>query len=106
MLHLGRSPHAHGLYNVGSGVARTWNDLVTAIFTALERPANITYIPMPDALRGKYQYRTEATVDKLRASGYSAPFTTLEEGVWEYICRYLVPGLTLGMELPSPTATR
>jgi ADP-L-glycero-D-manno-heptose 6-epimerase len=102
-LHLGRTPTASGLYNVGSGVARTWNDLVAAIFTALERPKNITYIPMPDALRGKYQYRTEATVDKLRASGYTAPFTTLEEGVWEYICRYLVPGVTLGMELPTPT---
>lgn len=105
MLHLGRSPHAHGLYNVGSGVARTWNDLASAIFTALERPQNITYIPMPDALRGKYQYRTEATVDKLRASGYTAPFTTLEEGVWEYICRYLVPGLALGMELPLPVSS-
>jgi ADP-L-glycero-D-manno-heptose 6-epimerase len=102
-LHLGRTPSASGLYNVGSGVARTWNDLVGAIFTALERPKNITYIPMPDALRGKYQYRTEATVDKLRASGYTAAFTSLEEGVWEYICRYLVPGVTLGMELPSPT---
>jgi ADP-L-glycero-D-manno-heptose 6-epimerase len=102
-LHLGRSPHARGLFNVGSGVARTWNDLVSAIFTALERPKNITYIPMPDVLRGKYQYRTEATIDKLRASGYSAPFTTLEEGVWEYVCRYLVPGVTLGTELPSPT---
>jgi ADP-L-glycero-D-manno-heptose 6-epimerase len=106
-LHLGRTPSANGLYNVGSGVARTWNDLATAIFTALERPKNITYIPMPDALRGKYQYRTEATIDKLRATGYNAPFTTLEEGVWEYICRYLVPGLTLGMEIPSPApATR
>jgi ADP-L-glycero-D-manno-heptose 6-epimerase len=101
-LHLGRTPAAGGLYNVGSGVARTWNDLVAAIFTALERPKNITYIPMPDALRGKYQYRTEATIDRLRASGYTAPFTTLEEGVLEYICRYLVPGVTLGAELPSP----
>jgi ADP-L-glycero-D-manno-heptose 6-epimerase len=100
-LHLGRSATARGLYNVGSGVARTWNDLATAIFTALERPKNITYIPMPDALRGKYQYRTEATIDKLRASGYDAPFTSLEEGVWEYICRYLIPGQTLGTELPT-----
>jgi ADP-L-glycero-D-manno-heptose 6-epimerase len=102
-LHLGRSPLAKGLYNVGGGVARTWNDLAAAIFTALERPKNIVYIPMPDALRGKYQYRTEATVDKLRASGYTAPFISLEEGVWDYICRYLVPGVTLGTELPSPT---
>jgi ADP-L-glycero-D-manno-heptose 6-epimerase len=100
-LHLGRSPLAAGLYNVGAGIARTWNDLAVAIFTALGRPVNITYIPMPDVLRGKYQYRTEATVDRLRASGYAAPFTTLEEGVWEYVRRYLVPGVTLGTELPT-----
>jgi ADP-L-glycero-D-manno-heptose 6-epimerase len=102
-LHLGRSPRAAGLYNVGSGVARTWNDLAAAIFTALERPKNITYVPMPDTLRGKYQYRTEATIDRLRESGYTAPFVSLEEGVWEYICRYLVPGVTLGAELTSST---
>ena len=62
---------------------------------------------MPDALRGKYQYRTEATIVKLRAAGYNAPFTTLEDAVRDYVCRYLVPGLTLGTELPSPApATR
>ena len=99
-LHLGRTPCAAGLYNVGGGVARTWNDLVAAIFTALDRPPHITYVPMPDALRGKYQYRTEATVDKLRASGYDAPFVSLEEGVWDYVRRYLVPGVMLGAELP------
>jgi len=99
-LHLGRTPSASGLYNVGGGVARTWNDLAGAIFTALDRPKNITYVPMPDTLRGKYQYRTEATVDKLRASGYAAAFTTLEEGVWEYVRRYLVPNVVLGSELP------
>ena len=99
-VHLGRTRSAAGLYNVGGGVARTWNDLAGAIFTALDRPRKIAYIPMPDVLRGKYQYRTEATVDKLRASGYMAPFITLEEGVWEYVRRYLVPGVTLGAELP------
>jgi ADP-L-glycero-D-manno-heptose 6-epimerase len=99
-LHLGRTPGASGLYNVGSGVARTWNDLAGAIFTALERSKNITYVPMPDALRGKYQYRTEATVDKLRATGYDAPFISLEDGVWEYVRRYLVPGVMLGTEMP------
>ena len=102
-LHLGRTPGTGGIYNVGSGVARTWNDLVTAIFTALERPKNITYIPIPDVLRGKYQYRTEATIERLRETGYTAAFTSLEEGVWEYICRYLVPGVTLGAELPTPS---
>jgi ADP-L-glycero-D-manno-heptose 6-epimerase len=100
-LHLGRSPHAAGLYNIGAGVARTWNDLAGAIFTALGRPKHITYVPMPDVLRGKYQYRTEATIDRLRASGYDAPFATLEEGVWDYVRRYLVPGVTLGAERPA-----
>ncbi len=102
-LHLGRLPRASGLYNVGGGVARTWNDLAAAIFAALERPKNIRYIPMPDVLRGKYKYRTEATVDKLRASGYAVPFVSLEEGVRDYVCRYLVPGVTLGAELPPAT---
>jgi ADP-L-glycero-D-manno-heptose 6-epimerase len=99
-LHLGRSPHAAGLYNIGAGIARTWNDLAGAIFTALGRPKHITYVPMPDVLRGKYQYRTEATIDRLRAAGYDAPFMTLEEGVWDYVRRYLVPGAVLGTEGP------
>jgi ADP-L-glycero-D-manno-heptose 6-epimerase len=94
-LHLGRTASAHGLYNVGSGVARSWNDLAHAIFAALDRPARITYIDMPDELRGKYQYRTQATVDRLRSAGYTAPFTTLEDAVTDYVRTYLVPGATL-----------
>jgi ADP-L-glycero-D-manno-heptose 6-epimerase len=103
-LHLGRTHSASGLYNVGGGIARTWNDLAGAIFTALDRPKSISYIPMPDALRGKYQYRTEATVDKLRASGYDAAFISLEDGVWDYVRRYLVPGVMLGAELEGDSA--
>ena len=95
-LHLGRTPDAHGLYNVGAGVARSWNDLARAIFAALERPVRITYIEMPDALRGKYQYRTEATINRLRDAGYTTPFTTLEDAVSDYIRNYLVPGAVLG----------
>lgn len=101
-LHLGRTPSAGGLYNVGSGEARSWNDLTHAIFTALGRPAHIEYVPMPEMLRGKYQYRTEATVDRLRASGYSAPFTSLEDAVTDYVRNYLVTGTLLGSEMPEP----
>jgi hypothetical protein len=54
-------------------------------------------------LRGKYQYRTEATIDRLRESGYDAPFMTLEEGVRDYVQSYLIPGVTLGAELPLST---
>jgi ADP-L-glycero-D-manno-heptose 6-epimerase len=95
-LHLGMTPSAAGLYNIGSGVARSWNDLARAIFEALGRSPNITYVPMPDELRGKYQYRTEATVDRLRAAGYRAAFTPLEDAVSDYVRNYLVTGSVLG----------
>lgn len=95
-LHLGRTPAAYGLYNVGAGIARSWNDLARAIFAALGQPVRITYIEMPDELRGKYQYRTQATVDRLRSSGYGAPFTPLEDAVTDYVQNYLVPGAVLG----------
>jgi ADP-L-glycero-D-manno-heptose 6-epimerase len=101
--HLGRTPDAAGLYNIGSGVARTWNDLTRAIFAALERPARITYVAMPEQLRGKYQYRTEATIERLRASGYTAPFSTLEDGVADYVGSYLTTGAVLGGEATSPS---
>jgi ADP-L-glycero-D-manno-heptose 6-epimerase len=103
MVHLARTPSAAGIYNVGAGIARSWNDLARAIFAALDRAPNIVYIPMPDVLRGKYQYRTEATIDRLRASGYTAPIMSLEEGVRDYVQRYLIPGVTLGTEMPLPT---
>jgi len=110
---LGRSPKATGLFNAGGGVARSWNDLARAIFAALDRPVNINYIPMPDILREKYQYRTEATIDRIRAAGYTAPITSLEDAVRDYVRSYLVPGVTLGSEIataasPSPalSATR
>ncbi|MGB8265452.1 MAG: ADP-glyceromanno-heptose 6-epimerase [Candidatus Velthaea sp.] len=111
--HLGRTRTATGLFNAGAGVARSWNDLARAIFAALDRPAHIDYVPMPEILREKYQYRTEATIDRLRAAGYTAPITSLENAVADYVRGYLVPGVTLGSELttatsPSPTlsATR
>ena len=108
---LARTRAAGGIYNAGSGVERTWNDLARAVFAALERPPKITYIEMPDVLRGKYQYRTVATIDRLRAAGWTQAATRLEDAVADYVRNYLVTGAALGGESdgsPSPTfsATR
>jgi len=80
----------NGLYNVGSGKARTWNDLVIAIFNALDKPVNINYIEMPKHLEHKYQYYTEAKVDKIRKAGYTKSPQSLEEGVTDYVKNFLL----------------
>ena len=97
-LHLARSPMAGGLYNLGSGQARTWRDLVTPIFHALGRPVEIDYIDMPEHLRGKYQYFTEADISRLRASGYERELTPLAAAVTDYVSNYLETGRHLGDE--------
>jgi ADP-L-glycero-D-manno-heptose 6-epimerase len=104
---LGRTPRANGLYNLGSGVDRSWNDLARAVFAALNLPPRIVYIEMPEVLRGKYQYRTVATIDRLRAAGWTREATSLETAVEDYVRRYLVTGAVLGTEadlLDSSTA--
>jgi ADP-L-glycero-D-manno-heptose 6-epimerase len=78
-----------GLYNVGTGRARTFADLAAALFRALRREPSIAWIDMPESLRATYQYFTEAEVAKLRAAGYDRPFTSLEDGVADYAGRYL-----------------
>lgn len=109
---LARTRAAGGIYNAGSGVERTWNDLANAVFAALEQPARITYVPMPEVLRGKYQYRTVATIDRLRAAGWTQAAKRLEDAVSDYVRNYLMTGAALGSESgsgsPSPTfsATR
>ena len=80
----------NGLYNVGSGKARTWNDLVVALFNALGKPVNINYIEMPKHLEQKYQYFTEAKIDKIKNAGYTKTLQTLEEGVTDYVKNYLL----------------
>ena len=80
----------NGLYNVGSGKARTWNDLVVALFNALGKPVNINYIEMPKHLEQKYQYFTEAKIDKIKKAGYTKTLQTLEEGVTDYVKNYLL----------------
>lgn len=78
-----------GLYNAGTGKARTFNDLVTAIFNALNKPVNIEYIDTPEDIRDKYQYFTEADMSKLHNAGYDKEFTSLEKGVRDYVTNYL-----------------
>jgi ADP-L-glycero-D-manno-heptose 6-epimerase len=90
-LHLAATPKASGLFNIGCGTARTWLDLARAVFTALNRKPNIQFIEMPDAIRDKYQYFTEANLSRLRAAGYTAPVIRLEDAVADYVCNYLVP---------------
>ncbi len=80
---------ASGLYNTGTGKARTFKDLVRAIFSTLQLPENIEFVDTPVDIRDKYQYFTEANMAKLRAAGYDKPFYTLEEGVGEYVNDYL-----------------
>lgn len=80
-----------GLFNCGTGKARTWVDLVSAVFRAMELKPNIEFIEMPEQLQGKYQYFTEAATEKLRAAGYKKPFTSLEEGVRDYVQGYFLP---------------
>jgi len=89
-LHLAQSD-ANGLFNIGSGTAHTWLDLVRPIFRAMDVPERIEFIDMPHALRDKYQYCTCATIDRLRASGYDAPVTPLADAVDDYVRNYLIP---------------
>ena len=89
MLWMLEQPSVAGVFNLGTGQARSWNDLAQAVFTAMGRRPNIEYIEMPEVLRPRYQYLTEASMDKLRQAGYRQPFTTLEEGVEDYVTNYL-----------------
>ena len=75
---------------MGTGKARSFNDLVKATFSALDRPAQIEYIEMPEDIRDTYQYFTEAEMEKIRAAGYNKPFYSLEEGVKDYVQHYLI----------------
>jgi ADP-L-glycero-D-manno-heptose 6-epimerase len=84
------SKEKNGLYNLGTGQARSFYDLAANTFTAQGLQPNIEFIDMPLDIRDKYQYFTEANMNKLRAAGYTAPFSSLEEGVGDYVANYLV----------------
>lgn len=78
-----------GIFNLGTGHARTWNDLARAVFSAMEIKSQIEYIDMPPTIRDQYQYFTEAKMDKLRQAGCLAVFRSLEDAVYDYIVNYL-----------------
>jgi ADP-L-glycero-D-manno-heptose 6-epimerase len=80
----------NGIFNLGTGTARTWNDLIGAVFAALERPPRIDYIEMPEEIRGQYQYFTEARMDKLRTVGCPVAFSPLENSVGNYVRKHLL----------------
>ncbi len=81
-----------GIYNLGTGTARSFNDLGNAVFSAMDRSPEINYIDTPEDIRDKYQYFTEANMEKLRLAGYKSEFYTLEQGVEDYVKNYLKTG--------------
>ncbi|MCY7376409.1 MAG: ADP-glyceromanno-heptose 6-epimerase [Pyrinomonadaceae bacterium] len=87
---------ASGLFNVGSGEMHTWNELAKAIFAALDLPPNIEFVEMPEHLRDRYQYHTQADLSKIQATGYEKSATSLNEAVADYVRNYLIPDKFLG----------
>lgn len=86
---------AKGIFNLGTGTARSWKDLVSAVFNALQLAPKIEFIEMPESLQKRYQYFTQAQMAKLQDAGYTKPFTSLEEGVKDYVVNYLETGKSL-----------
>jgi ADP-L-glycero-D-manno-heptose 6-epimerase len=84
-----QKPEVNGIFNLGSGQARSFEDMAKAVFKAAGKAPKIDYTPMPPAIRDKYQYFTEAKMDRLKAAGYAKPMTPLEEGISDYVQRYL-----------------
>jgi len=90
LLFLYDNPHVCGLFNMGSGRARSFLDLAKAAYRAAGKEFAVEWVDTPEAIRGKYQYFTEARLDRLRAAGYTRPTTTLEEGVARYVNDFLM----------------
>lgn len=95
-IHLAIESKAAGLYNIGSGIASTWIELVTPMFETLGMPVDIRFIDMPEVLRGKYQYHTKADISRLMATGWNGPSYNLLQAVTDYVKNYLVPDHRLG----------
>ncbi len=85
-----------GIFNVGSGKARNWNDLAKAIFATMNKQLNIEYIDMPSEIKNRYQYHTCSDTEKIRNAGYSQSVMPLEEGIDDYVTQYLISGKHLG----------
>lgn len=101
------TPSATGLFNVGTGQARSFRDLVGATFEALGKTPSITYIPMPETIREKYQYYTCADCGNIRKAGFTQAMTPLEEGVRDYVLNYLdKPVPHLDMAAPESEITK
>lgn len=83
------NPKINGIFNIGTGQARTWNELGLSLFKALGKKPNIEYIDMPESMRENYQYLTEADISKIRRAGYSKALTSLEDGIYDYVNNYL-----------------
>ena len=79
-----------GIYNLGTGQARTFLDLTKAVFKSMDKEESIDFTPTPTAIRDSYQYFTQANIDKLRMNGYDKQFTSLEEGIEDYVTNYLI----------------
>ncbi len=90
-LWFGENRGVNGIFNVGTGEANDWNRLIRAIFKALKLEPNIEYVAMPDHLKGKYQYHTEARMSKIHAAGYDRQLTVLEDAVADYVVNHLDP---------------
>ena len=84
-----------GLYNLGTGKARSFYDLAANTFKAMGKDVNIEFIDIPEDIRDKYQYFTEANMTKLREAGYDKEFTSLEDGVADYVKNYLMKNIRL-----------
>ena len=89
-LHFLDNENVSGIFNLGTGKARSWNDLASALFTAMGREKNIHYVDMPENIRSAYQYFTQAEMEKLQKAGYTLPFTELENAVQDYVQSYLM----------------
>ena len=89
-------PDVGGIFNIGTGQARNWNDLAITIFRAMGREPQIEYIEMPESIRDKYQYHTCAEIQKIRDVGYSQSICSLEEGIIDYVKNYLLLNKRLG----------
>ncbi len=85
-----------GIFNIGTGIARCWNDLAKGIFDALELETNIEYIEMPESIRSQYQYYTCAKMKRINEVGYDKPVYSLEEGISDYVKNFLIPGKRFG----------
>jgi ADP-L-glycero-D-manno-heptose 6-epimerase len=83
------NPDKGGIYNIGTGQAREWNDLARSVFAAMGKEPDISYIDMPESIRDKYQYFTQAEMKKLHDAGYNKPFMTLEDATKDYVQNYL-----------------